>query len=210
MAHSIPYVATATRRRPARPRGARSTKAMSMRGARYIHIHVPCPLGWGSASDDTDPPRAARGRMRPVSGVRGRARQGDVGAARSAAQVPVDGIPEAPEALRPPVQRRRERRAHRAASRPMADRNIADYELLDRARTIDGQALRHHARPRLQPRQPDRLLAHEAAALRRPAAALQPRLPGGREHPGLAVPRRDPATTRPPGAALTEDNPLPR
>jgi len=26
---------------------------MGMRGARYIHIMVPCPLGWGSASHDT-------------------------------------------------------------------------------------------------------------------------------------------------------------
>jgi pyruvate ferredoxin oxidoreductase beta subunit len=29
------------------------TKAMSIRGARYIHIFVPCPLGWGAASHDT-------------------------------------------------------------------------------------------------------------------------------------------------------------
>jgi pyruvate ferredoxin oxidoreductase beta subunit len=28
-------------------------KAMGIRGARYIHIFVPCPLGWGSASSDT-------------------------------------------------------------------------------------------------------------------------------------------------------------
>ena len=26
---------------------------MGIHGARYIHIHVPCPLGWGSASQDT-------------------------------------------------------------------------------------------------------------------------------------------------------------
>jgi pyruvate ferredoxin oxidoreductase beta subunit len=29
------------------------TAAMRVRGARYIHIFVPCPLGWGSASEDT-------------------------------------------------------------------------------------------------------------------------------------------------------------
>jgi pyruvate ferredoxin oxidoreductase beta subunit len=28
-------------------------KAMSMRGARYIQIFVPCPLGWGSKPADT-------------------------------------------------------------------------------------------------------------------------------------------------------------
>jgi pyruvate ferredoxin oxidoreductase beta subunit len=26
---------------------------MSLRGARYLHVFVPCPLGWGSASCDT-------------------------------------------------------------------------------------------------------------------------------------------------------------
>ena len=29
------------------------SRAMRIHGARYIHIHVPCPLGWGSASNDT-------------------------------------------------------------------------------------------------------------------------------------------------------------
>jgi pyruvate ferredoxin oxidoreductase beta subunit len=28
-------------------------RAMEFHGARYIHIFVPCPLGWGSASRDT-------------------------------------------------------------------------------------------------------------------------------------------------------------
>jgi pyruvate ferredoxin oxidoreductase beta subunit len=27
--------------------------AMGIHGARYIHIFVPCPLGWGSAPEDT-------------------------------------------------------------------------------------------------------------------------------------------------------------
>ena len=26
---------------------------MAIGGARYIHVHVPCPLGWGSAPCDT-------------------------------------------------------------------------------------------------------------------------------------------------------------
>ena len=26
---------------------------MTFHGARYLHIHVPCPLGWGSASHET-------------------------------------------------------------------------------------------------------------------------------------------------------------
>ncbi len=52
MAHEIPYVATATVA-DLRDLEAKVTKAMSFRGARYIHILVPCPLGWGSASHDT-------------------------------------------------------------------------------------------------------------------------------------------------------------
>jgi pyruvate ferredoxin oxidoreductase beta subunit len=32
---------------------AKVDKAMSLHGARYLHILVPCPLGWGSASHDT-------------------------------------------------------------------------------------------------------------------------------------------------------------
>jgi pyruvate ferredoxin oxidoreductase beta subunit len=52
MAHEIPYVATATVA-DLRDLEYKVTKAMSMHGARYIHIFVPCPLGWGAASQDT-------------------------------------------------------------------------------------------------------------------------------------------------------------
>ncbi len=47
MAHGIPYVATASVA-DLHDLEAKVTKAMTMRGARYIHIHVPCPLGWKS------------------------------------------------------------------------------------------------------------------------------------------------------------------
>lgn len=52
MAHNIPYVATASVA-DLHDLEYKVTKAMTMRGARYIHILVPCPLGWGSASDAT-------------------------------------------------------------------------------------------------------------------------------------------------------------
>jgi pyruvate ferredoxin oxidoreductase beta subunit len=52
MAHEIPYVATATVA-DLRDLESKVEKAMSIRGARYLHILVPCPLGWGSASGDT-------------------------------------------------------------------------------------------------------------------------------------------------------------
>jgi len=52
MAHMIPYVATASVAN-LRDLEAKVTKAMGIHGARYIHIHVPCPLGWGSKPEDT-------------------------------------------------------------------------------------------------------------------------------------------------------------
>ena len=52
MAHEIPYVATATVA-DLRDLEYKVKKAMTFRGARYIHILVPCPLGWGSPSQDT-------------------------------------------------------------------------------------------------------------------------------------------------------------
>ncbi|MBT3400392.1 MAG: pyruvate ferredoxin oxidoreductase, partial [Rhodospirillaceae bacterium] len=52
MAHGIPYVATASVA-DLHDLEAKVTKAMGIEGARYIHVHVPCPLGWGSAPCDT-------------------------------------------------------------------------------------------------------------------------------------------------------------
>ncbi len=52
MAHNIPYVATASVA-DLHDLEAKVGKAMGIHGARYLHIMVPCPLGWGSASEDT-------------------------------------------------------------------------------------------------------------------------------------------------------------
>ena len=52
MAHEIPYVATATVA-DLRDLEAKVAKAMSIHGARYLQVFVPCPLGWGAASCDT-------------------------------------------------------------------------------------------------------------------------------------------------------------
>jgi len=52
LAHEIPYVATATIA-DLRDLEAKVERAMSLRGARYVHILVTCPLGWGSASADS-------------------------------------------------------------------------------------------------------------------------------------------------------------
>jgi pyruvate ferredoxin oxidoreductase beta subunit len=47
MAHGIPYVATASVA-DLHDLEAKVTRAMAVHGARYLHVHVPCPLGWGS------------------------------------------------------------------------------------------------------------------------------------------------------------------
>jgi pyruvate ferredoxin oxidoreductase beta subunit len=49
VAHNIPYVATATIA-DLHDLEAKVKRAMQFRGARYLHILVPCPLGWGHDS----------------------------------------------------------------------------------------------------------------------------------------------------------------
>jgi pyruvate ferredoxin oxidoreductase beta subunit len=52
MAHEIPYVATATVA-DLHDLEAKVERAMSIHGPRYLHVFVPCPLGWGSEAADT-------------------------------------------------------------------------------------------------------------------------------------------------------------
>ncbi len=52
MAHGIAYVATATVG-DLHDLEHKVARAMELRGARYLHVLVPCPLGWGSAPRDT-------------------------------------------------------------------------------------------------------------------------------------------------------------
>ncbi len=52
MAHEIAYVATATVA-DLHDLEQKIERAMQFRGARYVHVLVPCPLGWGSAAADT-------------------------------------------------------------------------------------------------------------------------------------------------------------
>jgi len=130
MAHEIPYVATATVA-DLRDLEYKVTKAMSMHGARYIHIFVPCPLGWGAASHDTI--RLAR--LAHESGFFPvyEAERGEVtGSSKIRRQVPVEDF------LRP-----QKRFAHLFGKEPdtatiarlqaMADRNIRRYAQLGTA-----------------------------------------------------------------------------
>ncbi len=102
---------------------------MGVHGARYIHIHVPCPLGWGTASHDTI--RLARLAIECGLFTLFEAEHGVITGRRKIRQrVPVD------EYLRP-----QKRFAHlfkdaaseqRVASlQALADRNIAELGLLD-------------------------------------------------------------------------------
>lgn len=52
MAHGIDYVATATVA-DLHDLEAKVQRAMEFHGSRYLHVLVPCPLGWGCASNDT-------------------------------------------------------------------------------------------------------------------------------------------------------------
>ncbi len=52
MAHDIPYVATASVA-DLHDLETKVTKAMSIGGARFLHVHVPCPLGWGAEPCNT-------------------------------------------------------------------------------------------------------------------------------------------------------------
>jgi pyruvate ferredoxin oxidoreductase beta subunit len=52
MAHQIPYVATATVA-DLHDLEAKVIEAMSIHGARYLHVLVPCPLGWVAAPSET-------------------------------------------------------------------------------------------------------------------------------------------------------------
>ena len=137
MAHEIPYVATATVA-DLRDLEYKVTKAMGIRGARYIHIFVPCPLGWGAPSHDTI--RLARlaheSGFFPVFD----AERGEVtGSSKIRRQVPVDDF------LRP-----QKRFAHLFGKEPdtatiarlqaMADRNIRRYAQLEGA-SADGPPL---------------------------------------------------------------------
>jgi len=130
MAHGIPYVATATVAE-LHDLEAKVERAMELHGPRYLHILVPCPLGWGAAAHDTI--RVAR-------------------LAKETGLFPVfeaeHGVVTAVSKLRRPVPveeylRLQKRYAHLfgdpprrdviAALQTLADRNIARFGLLDDA-----------------------------------------------------------------------------
>jgi len=130
LAHEIPYVATATIA-DLHDLEAKVERAMGMRGARYLHVLVTCPLGWGTKACDS----VGIARLATQSGLFPvfEAERGDVTAVtRIRRPVPVE------EYLRP--QRRfahlfapQLRRDVIGDIQARADRNIARFGLLDDA-----------------------------------------------------------------------------
>ena len=102
---------------------------MSIRGARYVHIHVPCPLGWGSAPADTI--KVARAAVETGLFPLFEAENGEVtGRTPIRRRVPVE------EYLKP--QKRfahlfspKRDEARLAQIQAIADRNISTFGLLD-------------------------------------------------------------------------------
>ena len=128
MAHEIPYVATATVA-DLRDLVAKVSRALVFHGARYLHVFVPCPLGWGA-----EPAQTIRlARLAHESGVFPvfEAEAGEVVAVSPIRRrVPVEDY------LRP---QRRYAHLFGEPGRPdivarlqaLADRNIARYGLVD-------------------------------------------------------------------------------
>lgn len=127
IAHGIPYVATASVA-DLHDLEAKVTNAMGIQGARYIHIHVPCPLGWGS-----DPAHTIKvARMAVESGLFPlfEARLGTVvDRTRIRHKVPVERYLELQDRFKhlfgPPVNTEAI-----AAIQSIADANIATYGLI--------------------------------------------------------------------------------
>ncbi|MGO8886050.1 MAG: thiamine pyrophosphate-dependent enzyme [Streptosporangiaceae bacterium] len=145
MAHEIPYVATATVA-DLRDLEYKARRAMEFRGARYLHVLVPCPLGWGSASGDTIKVArlAAQSGLFPVF----EAENGELtGVTPIRRRVPVT------EYLR--IQKRyahlfrpAERTETIAAIQAIADRNISRFGLLDDSTTTRNGFPAHSVRDR--------------------------------------------------------------
>ena len=132
MAHEIPYVATATVAE-LRDLEAKVQTAMEIRGARYLHVLVPCPLGWGSASERHDPDRAAGEGVRASSRCSKRATARSPASRRSAGRCRWRSTCACRSASRT-CSRREPRTEVIARIQAGADRNIRRFGLCDDAR----------------------------------------------------------------------------
>ena len=184
------------------------TRAMAIRGARYIHIFVPCPLGWGSAPRGHDPDRAARGRV-AGSFRSSRPQHGKVTARTPIRRkVPVTEYLKLPEALRPPVRQAARRRAHRADpgdGRPATSPTTALLEVGQRPWTSLSPSRSTPARASPTRPAPGAPTARCTSIACRPATTPAPRARTSRAGSIHAESGDYEAAWR----VLTEDNPLP-
>ncbi len=128
MAHGIPYVATASVS-DLHDLEAKVSRAMGLRGGRYIHIYVPCPLGWGSEPAHT----IKIARMAVESGLFPlfEARSGEVvGRTLIRHKVPVERCLQLQTRFKHLFEPQKNAEAI-AALQAIADENIARYKLLD-------------------------------------------------------------------------------
>jgi pyruvate ferredoxin oxidoreductase beta subunit len=127
VAHGIPYVATATVA-DLHDLEAKVTRAMQFRGARYLHVLVPCPLGWGSATGET----ILLARLATESGFFPlfEAEHGEVvSATKIRRPVPVEEYLKRQQRFAHLFRGKRDEECI-AALQAIADRNIALYDLL--------------------------------------------------------------------------------
>ena len=128
MAHLVPYVATASVAN-LRDLEDKVTRAMAIRGARYVHIHVPCPLGWGSVPADTI--KVARAAVESGLFPLFEAEHGEVtGRTPIRHRVPVDDYLKLQKRFAHLFSPKRDD-ARLAQIQAIADRNISTYGLLD-------------------------------------------------------------------------------
>ena len=193
MAHEIPYVATATVAELRDLEAKVQTRDGDPRRALPARLR-PLPARLGQRLEGHDPDRAAGEGDRASSRCSRRATARSPASRRSAARCPVEEYLQPAAPLRAPVQARaadRRDRPHPGAAPTATSAASACSATTPRGRAADGQAVRDHARRRLEPA-PTRPApgATERPRLRPPPAAVQPRLPGRREHPAVALPRR--------------------
>jgi pyruvate ferredoxin oxidoreductase beta subunit len=128
LAHDIPYVATATVA-DLHDLEAKVFKAMSLHGARYIHILSPCPLGWGTETNAA----ISLARLAVQSGLFPLF-EGEYGAVTASTpirrQVPVEQYLKPQRRFAHLFRKEGPDVARIAALQRIADQNIARYSLL--------------------------------------------------------------------------------
>jgi hypothetical protein len=182
---------------------------MTIRGARYLHILVPCPLGWGSASHDTI--KLARLARETGFFPEFEAEHGEVTQVTKIRQARPGGrLFEAPKAFCAPVWPAWPPETI-ARIQADADRNIRRYHLLE-----EGQEIMTMKKPFAITLDPGSSLANKTGSWRTERPVYVSRLPpcNAQCPPGktsrLAVPRREWRLRIKPGATWwTRDNPFP-